>query len=95
MEAKTGQHTNRSISKQTDPPATPVPYLSHSIEDILKRPVCLAEREMQKIEENMAENIWTPIENEDFKSSGYAGNLLLNMHLISFPYTEWLICYLS
>ncbi|KAM9467839.1 retinal homeobox protein Rx1 isoform 2-T2 [Clarias gariepinus] len=72
VEAKTGQHTNRSISKQTDPPATPVPYLSHSIEDILKRPVCLAEREMQKIEENMAENIWTPIENEDFKSSGYA-----------------------
>ncbi|KAF5893022.1 intestine-specific homeobox-like [Clarias magur] len=44
-----------------DSPATPVPHLSHSIEDILKRPVCLASREMQKIEEN----IRRPIENQD------------------------------
>ncbi|XP_060759001.1 aristaless-related homeobox protein [Neoarius graeffei] len=68
VEAKTGQHSERPLPRQIESPGTPGPYLSHSIEDILKRPSCLAERQMQKVEENMSENTWTPTGKEGIKS---------------------------
>ncbi|XP_017350163.1 aristaless-related homeobox protein isoform X1 [Ictalurus punctatus] len=71
VESKTGQHNESSLPRQMESPGTPVPYLSHSIEDILKRPSYLVEREMQTIEENMSENTWTPNRKEDLKSSQY------------------------
>ncbi|MCJ8743084.1 hypothetical protein PDJAM_G00089800 [Pangasius djambal] len=71
VEAKTGQHNERSLSRQKESPGMPT-YLSHSIEDILKRPSCLAESEMQKTEENMSEHTWAPNRKDDLKSSKYA-----------------------
>lgn len=88
--AKPGQHNERTLPRQMESPGMPVPYLSHSIEDILKRPSCLAEREMQKIEDNISENTWTPNGKEDLKSDQYTGALLLKLYSI-FPNTFQLL----
>ncbi|XP_046729863.1 intestine-specific homeobox isoform X2 [Silurus meridionalis] len=71
VEATTGQHNERLFSQQKDSSGTPAPFLSHSIEDILKRPSFLAERGMQKIDGNMSEDIWTTNGKHDLKSSHY------------------------
>lgn len=86
VEAKTGQHNERSLPGQIESPGMPVPYLSHSIEDILKRPSCLAETEMQKNEKGISENTWTPNGKGDLKSCEYTGDLLLKLYtIIPFP----------
>lgn len=74
LEDKTGQHAMRTLPRQMESPGTPT-YLSHSIEDILKRPSCLAKREVQTTKENMSEHTWTPNGKGDLKPSQYAGDL--------------------
>lgn len=89
MESKTGQHNGRSLPRKEDSSGMPVPYLSHSIEDILKRPSCSAEKKMPKIEENMSANAGKPNEKEELKSTQYTGAYFLlytvTVHYISFP----------
>lgn len=74
LEDKTGQNTERTLPKQMESPGMPT-YLSHSIEDILKRPSCLSERKMQKTEERVSEYNWTSSGKEGLKSGQYAGDI--------------------
>ncbi|KAG7320107.1 hypothetical protein KOW79_015960 [Hemibagrus wyckioides] len=71
LEDKTGQHTERTLPKQMESKGMPT-YLSHSIEDILKRPLCLSERKTQKTKERVSEYNWTSSGKEGLKSSQYA-----------------------
>lgn len=82
LESKTGQHNGRLLPRKEESSGMPVPYLSHSIEDILKRPSCLAERKMQKIEENLSENARKPNEKEELKSIQYTGANFLKLYYI-------------
>lgn len=90
VEAKIGQHNEKSLPRQMESPGTPVPHLSHSIEDILKRPSCLTERKMQTNEKNISENTWPANGKEDLKSSPFTGDLLQILYAI-FPHTFHLL----
>lgn len=84
-EARTGQPTERALPTHRECAGMPVPYLSHSIEDILKRPSCLHQRKMQKNEKSKSETTWMPNGKEDLKPKPYTGDLLLRLYAV-FPH---------
>lgn len=88
-EAKTGQHNESLLSTNKKFAGMPVPYLSHSIEDILKKPSCLPERKMQKNEKNKSETTWMSNGKEDLKSTQYTGYPLLILYFTVYCISSW------